>query len=66
MAGDWVDEPEAAVEHVLDTLPATFSGLDLLVVAVQLGGGAGSERTRGRPYLQARFLALPRSQRRAA
>jgi hypothetical protein len=24
MAGDWVDEPEVAVEHVLDTLPATF------------------------------------------
>jgi hypothetical protein len=24
MASDWVDDPEAAVEHVLDTLPAVF------------------------------------------
>ena len=49
MADDWVDEPEAAVEHVLGTAARAVPVRNLLVVDLQLGRGAGAERARSRP-----------------
>ena len=63
MAGDWVDDPDSSVEHVLSLLPEPFQIGNLLVVAVVVRSGAVQDRPGGVRHVQAQagVLARPRA-----
>ena len=65
LTDDWVDEPDAAVEHVLGLLPEPFRARDVLVVDQQLCRDPWPARARGRERVQAQagILARPAAAR---
>ena len=61
MAGDWVDEPDAAVEHVLSLLPEPFQTATCWWSISSSAASPGAERPGGRQAVQAQAGVLARA-----